>query len=87
MQWDGFCMDQLSPISIAGHAYDAETIDVLRNVLEDCWSDLSETQRTAFPRSLIAQWLLQAAAGGERDPRLLRSKVIEGVLSNVRATR
>jgi hypothetical protein len=62
------------PISIAGHSYDPQTIDLLRDVLEDGWAKLTEAQRTETPRSLIAQRLLQAAADGERDPALLRSR-------------
>lgn len=65
-------MGQSTPIEIAGHAYDAETVELLRTVLDQVWEQLTELQRNQSPRSLLAERLLRAAARGERDPDILR---------------
>jgi hypothetical protein len=70
---ENFFMGQSVSVSIAGHAFDTETINLLRSVLDRVWSELPEWQRNGIPRSLIAERLLRAAAGGERDPDVLRS--------------
>jgi hypothetical protein len=72
-------MAQSQPIAIAGHAYDPETIDLLRAVLEETWAKLSPQQQDEFPRSRIAERLLNAAADGERDPDALRLRALEGL--------
>ena len=69
-------MGQSTPINVAGHAYDVQTIDLLRNVLDDVWSVLTESQRNQLPRSMIAELLLSAAAAGERDEAALRIHVL-----------
>ena len=74
-------MAQSKPIAIAGHAYDPETIDLLRAILDETWAKLSPLQQIEFPRSQIAERLLKAAADGERDPDLLRLRALEGVPS------
>lgn len=65
-------MGQSTPIKIDGHAYDPETIDVLRRVLDDVWAQMNELQRNRLPRSRLAERLLLAAAGGERNAATLR---------------
>ena len=74
-------MAQSKPIAIAGHAYDPETIDLLRSLLDEAWAKLSPQQQDQFPRSRIAEQLLNAAAEGERDPDVLRLRALEGMAS------
>jgi hypothetical protein len=74
-------MAQSKPIAIAGHAYDPETIELLRALLDEAWAKLSPLQQAEFPRSRIAEQLLNAAADGERDPDALRLRALEGLAS------
>jgi hypothetical protein len=72
-------MGQSAPIEIAGHSYTPETIDLLRDVLDAAWEKLSPLQQIQLPRSQIADRLLKAAAEGERDPDILRTRALDGV--------
>jgi hypothetical protein len=74
-------MAQSKPIAIAGHAYDAATIDLLGAVLDETWAKLSQLQQAEVPRTRIAEHLLKAAADGERDPDALRLRALEAVVS------
>jgi hypothetical protein len=74
-------MAQSTPIGIGGHAYDPETIDLLRAVLDEIWDTLTPEQQGSIPRSQIADRLLKAAAAGERDPDALRASALEGIAS------
>ena len=65
------------PIGIAGHRYDPETIGLLRSILDEIWTELTEVQRNRLPRSLLAERLLQVAATGERDRGVLRSHALD----------
>jgi hypothetical protein len=70
-------MGQATPINIAGHGYDADTVDLLRGVLDEVWDQLTESQRNRHPRSVIAERLLRAAASGERDADVLRTYALD----------
>ena len=70
-------MGQGTQKEIAHHCYDPETIDLLGALLDDLWDGLPPEQQIRFPRPLIAERLLQAAAHGERDPHLLRARAME----------
>jgi hypothetical protein len=74
-------MGQAAPIQIAGRAYSPETIALMRSVLDDTWTRLSPLQQIQHPRSLIAERLLQAVADGERDPVMLRTLALAGVVA------
>jgi hypothetical protein len=74
-------MAQSKPIAIAGHAYDAATIDLLTAVLDETWAKLSQQQQAEIPRSRITEQLLKAAADGERDPDALRLRALEAIAS------
>ena len=65
-------MGQSTPIEIAGHPYDPETIEVLQTVLDGVWDSLTDLQRNQIPRAVIVERLLRATADGERDPDVLR---------------
>jgi hypothetical protein len=76
-------MAQSTPIEIAGHSYSPETIDLLRDVLDETWAKLSPLQQIQLPRSQIADRLLKAAADGERDPEMLRLRALDGVAAEM----
>jgi hypothetical protein len=60
--------------------FDPATVALLRGVLEDAWSRLPPGQK-CVSRSLLAERILKAARGGERDPARLRVRAItEGVV-------
>jgi hypothetical protein len=70
-------------VSIAGHPYDRETVDLLRGVLDAGWALMNDAQRVDYPRSLIARRLLQEASAGERNPAVLRSRAFRSILSGI----
>jgi hypothetical protein len=55
--------------------FDAETIALLRGVLDDAWSRLPPGQ-TNVSRSLLTERILKAARNGERDPARLRTRAL-----------
>jgi hypothetical protein len=66
-----------------GAFFDAATIALLRGVLEEAWAHLPPGQ-TTVSQSLLAERILKAARGGERDPANLRARAItEGIESGL----
>jgi hypothetical protein len=55
--------------------FDAETVAILRGVLDDAWSRLPAGQ-TSVTRSVLAECILKAARDGERNPERLRDRAI-----------
>jgi hypothetical protein len=51
--------------------YDPQTVEMLRTVLEDAWAALPENRRGDGMKNELAERILAAAAGGERDPERL----------------
>lgn len=47
--------------------FDLETVAMLRDVLDEAWTRLSEKERAEGTKSLLAERILRAAAAGERD--------------------
>ena len=60
--------------------YDAETIAVMKAVLEDSWASLQPDQQRASLKTDLAQRILAAAAKGERDPTRLREEALTNSL-------
>jgi hypothetical protein len=60
-------------MQIAGRQIDANTVTMLRQILDEVWSDMDEIERNNWPRSLLAERMLIAAALGERNPMRLRA--------------
>ena len=56
-------MAQSKPIAIAGHAYDAATIDLLGAVLDETWAKLSQLQQAEVPRTRIAETFAEGRGG------------------------
>jgi hypothetical protein len=61
-------------------AYDPETIQILKSVLDTTWASLLPDEQDKTTKSALASRLLKAAANGERDPVRLRSRALIGVV-------
>jgi hypothetical protein len=57
--------------------FDLETVSILREVLENVWGSLRPDQRASLTRSLLAERILKAAAGGERDRERLSDAALD----------
>jgi hypothetical protein len=57
-------------------AYDAETIHLLRTVLEEAWDALQPHDRDQTSKSHLAECVLRQAAKGEHHPGRLLSRAI-----------
>jgi hypothetical protein len=62
-----------------GGAFDPETIDLLRSVLDEAWESLRPEQQAQRSKSLLAAIILKLAATGERDPIRLRTLAVTEV--------
>ena len=49
-------------------AYDPETVQLLRAVLDEAWDALAPRHREQISKSHVAQCVLRRAAAGERHP-------------------
>ena len=63
-------------------AFDPETIELLRNILEETWGSLRPEEQAQSSRSLIAERILKMAATGERDPIRLRTRALTEVVAS-----
>ena len=57
--------------------FDAETVAMLRSVLEESWSRLQPHQQRATQKTELATRILMAAGNGERDPSRLRARALQ----------
>lgn len=64
-----------------GAVYDPELIKLMKSVLEDATATLPEAKRTSAMKAEIASKILAFAAKGERDPLVLKSLALRGVLN------
>jgi hypothetical protein len=65
-----------------GGAFDPETIELLRNILEEACGSLRPEEQVQSSRSLIAERILKMAATGERDPMRLRTRALTEVVAS-----
>jgi hypothetical protein len=65
-----------------GGAFDPETIELLRNILEETWGSLRPEDQAQSSRSLIAERIIKMAATGERDPIRLRTRALTEVVAS-----
>jgi hypothetical protein len=65
-------------------AYDPETLNTLRAVLDEAWSSLSSEQQARISKSEMALRILRLAQRGERDPGKLRAAAILEVFTDKR---
>jgi hypothetical protein len=62
-------------------AYDPETVNLLRDVLDEAWKRLSPEQRARTQKSDVALRILRLAMRGERDPVKLRTSAVTEVVT------
>jgi hypothetical protein len=58
--------------------FDPETLNLLRNALDEAWSLLPKDRKTSIQKSEMACRILKRAADGERGPVRLRSAALIG---------
>ena len=68
--------------TVHGGAFDPETIDLLRSVLDEAWGSLRPEQQVQGSKSMLAAFILKLAATGERDPIRLRTCAITEVAAS-----
>jgi hypothetical protein len=59
-----------------GAHFDPETIEIMKNVLDEAWARLSPIQQRALPIAHLAERILAAAENGERDPLRLLTRAL-----------
>ena len=65
--------------TVYGGAFDPETIDLLRSVLDEAWGSLRREEQAHGGKSLLAAIILKLAATVERDPIRLRTLAVTEV--------
>ena len=68
--------------TVPGGAFDPETIDLLRSVVDEVWESLRPEQQAQRSKSLLAAIILKMAATGERDPIRLRTHALTEVTAS-----
>jgi hypothetical protein len=68
-----------------GTAYDPETVQLLRAVLDEAWDALAPRHREQISKSHVAQCVLRHAAAGERHPGRLRFHAIADAVRELAA--
>ena len=59
-------------------AYDPETLNVMRDALDQAWALLPQERKSKFLKVDMADRVLRKAAVGERDPAALRAAALMG---------
>jgi hypothetical protein len=71
-------------IRAPGTSFDIETVQSLRIILEQAAAHLPKHLRTSSIKIELAEFILKAAARGERDPTSLRNAALIGVMARHR---
>jgi hypothetical protein len=66
-------------------AYDPETVELLREVLDQAWADLQPRHREQISKSHMAGHVLRHAAAGERHPSRLRFRAVADAVREIAA--
>ncbi len=66
-------------------AYDPETVQLLRTVLDEAWNALQPHYRDQISKLRMAEFVLRQAAGGERHPNRLRFRAIADAVQEIAA--
>jgi hypothetical protein len=66
-------------------AYDQETVELLRTVLDQAWDALLPHYKEQISKSPMAECVLRQAAAGERHPARLRSRAIADAVQEIAA--
>jgi len=66
-------MDPMKPVY-----FDLDTVNLLRETLEEAWASIPPRRQAMMSRSLLAERILKTAARGERDrERLLNAALVD----------
>jgi hypothetical protein len=57
--------------------FDAETVTLLRETLDDAWACLSPELQATMQKTALAERILKSAARGERDRKRLRAAALD----------
>ena len=63
-----------------GAVFPPDLIDLMKSVLDDAMASLSEARRTSANQAEMACCILAAAGKGERNPEVLKSLAIAGLV-------
>ena len=66
-------------------AYDPETVQLLRTVLDEAWDALQPHHRDQISKSRMAEFVLRQAASGERHPSRLRFRAVADAVQEIAA--
>jgi hypothetical protein len=64
-----------------GGSFGPETIELMRQILEEAWDSLPPDARALTSKTTVAERILRLAAGGERDPIRLRTYALTSVVA------
>ena len=59
-------------------AFDPETLNAMRDALDEAWALLSKERKAVTLKSDMAHRILRCASDGERDPARLRAAALMG---------
>jgi hypothetical protein len=62
-------------------SFDPETVNLLREALDDAWAALRPQQQGAMQKSALAERMLKSAAQGERNRYRLRDAALRGLIA------
>jgi len=63
-----------------GAVFQPELIKLMRSVLDDATAMLPEAKRTSAVKAEIASHILECAAQGERNPAVLKTAALSGLV-------
>jgi hypothetical protein len=66
-----------------GSAYDWETVELSRVVLDQAWADLQPRHKEQISKSHMAGHVLRHAAAGERHPGRLRFRAVADAVREI----
>jgi hypothetical protein len=62
-----------------GNYFDAETLQLLANVLDEAWNSIPPNRQINLLKSDMAERILRSAVSGERDAARLRAAALAGL--------
>lgn len=63
-----------------GGVFEPETIELLRQCLEEAWAELGPEKQAHLSKIILAERILKVAANGERDPIRLRTAALISIV-------
>ena len=63
-----------------GAVFQPELLELMRSILDDATATLPEAKRTSTMKAEIASHILECAAQGERNPAILKTAALSGLV-------